>query len=107
MPSKLKYIYVTNDLGYKGRTIIISPKMFRELFKPGITRFCDVVHKYGVRVIMHSCGYIMELIPDFIEMGIDALYPIERAAGNDIVEIKDITQLCKLEKITELFLNIE
>lgn len=83
-----KYIYVTNDIGYKGRTII-SPKMFRELFKPRIKKFCEVVHQYGGKVIMHSCGYIMELLSDFVEMGIDALHPIEKAAGNDIVEIKN------------------
>jgi uroporphyrinogen decarboxylase len=31
----------------------------------------------------------MELLSDFVEMGIDALHPIEKAAGNDIVEIKN------------------
>jgi len=82
-----KYIYMTNDLGLKG-TSIISPRMFREFFKPGIRKFCNKVHNLGGKLIMHSCGYVTELLPDFVEMGIDALHPIEKAAGNDIVEIK-------------------
>ncbi len=82
-----KYIYMTNDLGLKG-TSIISPRMFREFFKSGIKKFCNKVHDLGGKILMHSCGYITELLPDFVEMGIDALHPIEKAAGNDIVEIK-------------------
>ena len=82
-----EYIYMTNDLGLKG-TSIISPRMFREFFKPSIKKFCNRVHDLGGKVIMHSCGYVTEMLPDFVEMRIDALHPIEKAAGNDIVEIK-------------------
>ena len=82
-----KYIYITSDLGYKGRTII-SPRMFRELFKPGIKKFCRRVHQLGGKVMFHSCGYVGEVLPDLVEAGIDALHPIEQSAGNDIVEIK-------------------
>jgi len=82
-----QYIYMTCDLGYKGRSII-SPRMFQKFFKPGITKFCNKVHELGGYVMMHSCGYVMELLPDIIETGVDALHPIEKAAGNDIVEIK-------------------
>jgi len=82
-----EYIYMSNDLGLKG-TSIISPRMFRELFKPSIKKFCNKIHNCGGKVLMHSCGYVMNLLPDFVEMGIDALHPIEKAAGNDIVDIK-------------------
>ncbi len=81
------YLYMTNDLGYKERSII-SPRMFQDLFKPGIKKFCRRVHQLGGKVMMHSCGYVENLLPDIIEAGIDALHPIEKAAGNDIAEIK-------------------
>lgn len=81
------YIYITADLGYKGRSII-SPRMFKEFFKPGIKRFCRKVHQYGGKVIFHSCGYVEELLPDLVDAGIDALHPIEKAAGNDIVKLQ-------------------
>ena len=83
-----KYLYLTNDLGYKGRSFI-SPALFNELFKPMIKKFCYKIHKLDGKIMMHSCGNIMELIPDLIDAGIDALHPIEKAAGNDIVEIKE------------------
>jgi uroporphyrinogen-III decarboxylase len=81
------YLYMTNDIGFKGKSII-SPIMFRELFKPGIKKFCGRMHELGGKVMMHSDGYIEELLPDFIDAKIDALHPIEKDAGNDIVEIK-------------------
>jgi len=83
-----KYIYFGADLGYKGRSII-SPRMFREFFKPGIKRFCSRVHQLGGKIMFHSCGYIGELLPDLIDAGVDALHPIEKAAGNDIVKLKE------------------
>ena len=82
-----KYLYITCDLGYKGRSII-SPKMFKEFFKPGITKFCRRVHNEGGKVILHSCGYVRGLLNDLVETGIDAIHPLEKAAGNNIVEIK-------------------
>jgi len=82
-----KYIYFTADLGYKGRSLI-SPHMFRELFKPGMKKLCRRIHQLGGKVIFHSCGNVVQLLPDFIDAGIDALHPIEKAAGNDIVDFK-------------------
>lgn len=81
------YIYMTDDLGYKGRSII-SPRMFKEYFKPGIKKFCYRAHQFGGKIMMHSCGHVNDLLPDIVETGVDALHPIEKEAGNDIVEIK-------------------
>jgi uroporphyrinogen decarboxylase len=83
-----KYIYFGADLGYKNRSLI-SPRMFQEFFKPGIKRLCQRIHKLGGKVMFHSCGYVGGLLPDLIDAGIDALHPIEKAAGNDIVKYKE------------------
>ena len=82
-----KYFYITSDLGVKERSMI-SPRMFKEFFKPGLKRFCSRVHRLGGKVMLHACGYVQNLIPDFIDARIDALHPIESAAGNDIMKIK-------------------
>lgn len=82
-----EYIYITADLGYKGRSLI-SPRMFKEFFKPGMTKFCKRVHQLGGKVMFHSCGNVVQLLADIVETGIDALHPIEREAGNDILEFK-------------------
>ncbi len=84
-----KYLYITSDLGYIGRSLI-SPLMFRDFFKPGMKKFCRRVHQLGGKVMFHSCGNIVKLMPDLVETGIDALHPIEKTAGNDIVEFKKL-----------------
>ena len=55
------------------RSTLISPKMWRELFKPVYKELIDIVKKAGKYVFFHTDGYIMELYPEFIELGVDAL----------------------------------
>jgi hypothetical protein len=53
--------------------LMIRPAMWRELFKPRFQRLCDAAKRHGMNVLMHSCGRITDIIPDLIEVGIDAL----------------------------------
>ena len=55
------------------QSLMISPKMWRRVFKPGFTRLCATAHENGIKVFMHSCGKITAIIPDLIEAGIDVL----------------------------------
>ncbi len=62
----------------------ISPKMFGELFKPYMARICKLIHEISpnVKILLHSCGSVAPFIPDFIEIGIDALNPVQTTAKN-------------------------
>jgi uroporphyrinogen decarboxylase len=53
--------------------LMINPKLWRQVFKPGFAHLCGVAHEQGLKVFMHSCGKITDIIPDLIEVGIDAL----------------------------------
>ena len=53
--------------------LIISPTMWREFFKPRYKKQFDLAHKYGLDVYFHCCGYIYDIIPDLIEIGVDML----------------------------------
>ena len=55
------------------KRLMVSPSMWREVFKPGFVRLCDAAHEEGLKVLMHSCGKITPIIPDLIEAGIDVL----------------------------------
>ena len=66
--------YLADDWGSQ-KSLLISPKMWREMFKPRYQKVIDFAHGQEIDVIFHSDGYIMEIIPDFIEMGVDVLYP--------------------------------
>ncbi len=53
--------------------LIISPVKWREFFKPRYKKQFDLAHSYGLDVYFHSCGYIYDIIPDLIEIGVDML----------------------------------
>jgi uroporphyrinogen decarboxylase len=80
-------IYWPDDMGYKNTTFF-STKLYRELLKPVHKRAADWAHAKGIRAHLHSCGYIMPHIPDILDAGIDALNPIERKAGMDVLLLK-------------------
>jgi len=77
-----------DDMGYKN-TPFFSTGMYRELLKPVHKRACDWAHAKGIKVHLHSCGFIKPLIPDLIDVGIDMLNPIEVKAGMNPVELKE------------------
>ena len=52
---------------------MFSPGDFDELFRPRLKRFYDLAHEFGAAAMMHSCGDTHEIMPTFIEMGLDVL----------------------------------
>jgi hypothetical protein len=68
---------------------LISPKIFREFMTPYYKRLIDHLKKKGIENYMvDTDGNVNELIPLFLEAGVNFLYPIERQAGNDLLEIR-------------------
>lgn len=55
------------------RSLLIAPAMWREIFKPLYAEYCRRIHAAGKFVFYHSDGYILPIIPDLIEIGVDAL----------------------------------
>ena len=53
--------------------LIISPQQWRDFFKPRYQRQIDLIHQLGMLAVFHCCGQIYEIIPDFIEIGVDVL----------------------------------
>jgi len=80
-------VYWLDDLGYKNNQFF-SVKTYRELLKPTHKRAVDWAHKKGIKASMHSCGDIHPFIPELIDIGLDALNPLEVKAGINPVEMK-------------------
>ncbi len=57
------------------KSLITSPDVWREFFKPIYKRVFGIVHAAGCITYFHSDGVITEIIPDFIEIGLDILNP--------------------------------
>ncbi len=53
--------------------LMIRPALWRQVFKRRFEHLCSVAHERGIKVFMHSCGKITDIIPDLIDAGIDAL----------------------------------
>ena len=59
---------------------LISPAMWDEFVRPYFAKVVDLVRSYGVKVYLHSCGSVRELIPRLIDIGVDILDPIQAMA---------------------------
>lgn len=70
--------------------LIVSPKMFREFIKPALSRLVNTVKEYrdDIKVMLHSDGLIEKLLPDFIEIGIDVVHPLEPVPAMDKSSVK-------------------
>ncbi len=60
--------------------LIMSPGLWRSMFKKRLRRLYDTVHAAGVPVSIHSCGDISEIIPDLIEIGVNVISPLQAEA---------------------------
>ncbi|MHB0875515.1 MAG: uroporphyrinogen decarboxylase family protein [Anaerolineae bacterium] len=78
---------VWGDVAYR-RAMLFSPDYWRRWFKPGVRAIVDVCHAHGLPVIYHGCGNLSPIIDDLIEVGIDALNPLEAKAGLDVVDLR-------------------
>ncbi len=78
-----------DDIGIQ-RGLYISPEMCRRVIKPRHQRLFGFIHsKTRARIHLHSCGSVVEAIPDLIEAGVDILSPVQRSAANmDLARLK-------------------
>ena len=85
----LDVVKVGDDLGTQNN-LIISPAMYREFIKPRQKALYEHIKKKGgCKVLLHSCGAIRDIIPDLIEIGVDALNPVQTTAqGMDPAGLK-------------------
>ena len=76
--------YASND------NLVFSPIIFRELIKPCIKTIIAKIKEVqpDIKIMLHSDGAVEKLIPDFIEMGIEVLHPLEPVVGMDPAIIK-------------------
>lgn len=72
----LDYYTYMDDYGHQTGQFM-SMDTFRRIFKPHYQRIIDETHKLGIKFKTHSCGLIQPFLDEFLEMGIDALDPVQ------------------------------
>ena len=76
---RLDAVLIGNDFGSQD-ALMLSPELIRDHVFPGTKKLIDQAHSYGYKVIHHSCGSIAAIIPDLVELGADAIHPIQALA---------------------------
>jgi uroporphyrinogen decarboxylase len=62
-----------DDWGLQNR-LMISPASWRRIWKSRYARIYDACHKAGLLTFLHSCGYIVDILDDLIEIGLDVIH---------------------------------
>ena len=85
---KIDIFFMGDDFGTQNG-LLMSINMWRKYVKPGFKKFIELSHSYGIKVMHHTCGAVVELIPEFIDCGLDILQSLQPGAkGMDLVRIK-------------------
>jgi len=59
---------------------MISPAMYRKHLKERQRRLIEMIHGFGAKAFYHSCGNLLPMLPDLLEIGIDILDPLQMKA---------------------------
>jgi uroporphyrinogen decarboxylase len=75
------FLWCGDDFGGQ-QGMLIDPEMWRRIFKPRIKMMFEEFRKVrsDIKFAWHSCGSILPIIPDFIEIGLDILNPVQPLA---------------------------
>jgi uroporphyrinogen decarboxylase len=73
-------VFLTDDLGTQ-KAAMISTDVYREMIFPYVSELVGKIKAAGKKVIMHSCGAVSDFVPYLIEMGVDALNPVQVSAA--------------------------
>jgi len=76
------HLGAADDLGMQDR-LPMSPDSWRKLIKPAYSRIFGLARERGATVSLHTDGYIVDLIPDLIEVGVTSLNPQDLVNGLD------------------------
>ena len=77
---------LSDDYGMQ-HAMQMSPDAWRRFIKPHVARMFARIHRAGKQCFLHSCGHIVPIIPDLIDIGLDILHPIQPEAM-DVFELK-------------------
>ena len=88
-------IFFGDDWGTQTSSII-APELFREVFLPRYRRLFSRVKNAGKKIFLHSCGSLSGVLRDFIDIGIDGLWPQIGFFEQD----SELFELCETNQIT-------
>lgn len=80
------FVY-SDDMGHKTGPQT-SPRILDEFFGPSLRRIAAEAHRRDLKIIIHSCGNVNQLLDLFADYGFDGVHSLEPTAGMDLGEVK-------------------
>jgi uroporphyrinogen decarboxylase len=78
--SEVDVVFTADDLGAQNG-LLIQREMYRELIKPYHKRYFQLIHdRSPAKLLFHSCGSIVDILGDLVDIGVDALTPVQVSA---------------------------
>jgi len=65
-------VFFCEDWGTQER-LLVSPKLWHEMFEWGFAEIIDHAAGHGIDVWMHSCGYVRDIVPSLVDLGVKVL----------------------------------
>lgn len=75
-PFKPDIVHFGDDWGQQ-QGMLMGPALWRRFLKPRLAEQYAAVHDIGKKVFIHSCGKVIEIFPDLIEIGLDCFNPFQ------------------------------
>ncbi len=92
----LDFVQVWEDMAYKTASLI-SPRLVRRYMQPAYEELVGLLRAGGGPIIMVDCdGRVNDLLPIYMEAGMDGVHPCEIAAGADPIELRRRSPGCTL-----------
>lgn len=80
---KIDIFFTGDDYGAQNAPLV-SLSMWRKLIKPHVKRLYSLAKEHGLFITQHSCGCVTDFLSDMIELGLNAIEPVQvRAKGMD------------------------
>jgi hypothetical protein len=86
-------LHFADDWGDQ-KSLLISPKLWREFFKPVYKAMFEKVTAAGMHVHFHSDGFIVDILPDLIELGVSVVNCQANVIGLDVLKKKFAGSIC-------------
>ena len=86
-------IHFGDDFGTQDN-LIFSPEIFKRHFKPRFEKLMKPIKEAGIKVSFHSCGQVKDLLPEFADLGINAIWP--QLTVYDMQELADTLRNMKI-----------
>lgn len=78
-------VHFGDDFGTQSG-LLMGPALWRELLKPRLAQQYGLVHSYGKKVSIHSCGKVLEIFDDLIEIGVECFNPFQP----EVMDVKTV-----------------